>query len=121
MSTNYVNPGLKQQYDVGVATTGVSSSSGYTLEIQYFFENGNAGETDVVVVDGTNQELDRFSLDEGQTRSNTGLAEDSFTLNQAATNYVSNTGNLYLRYEKTDSNRNKYIILEIGYQRLRTA
>jgi hypothetical protein len=121
MSTNYINPGLKQQYDVGVATTGVASSSGYTLEIQYFFENGNAGETDVVVVDDTNQELDRFSLDEGQTRSNTGLAEDSFTLNQAATNYVSNTGNLYLRYEKTDSNRNKYIILEIGYQRLRTA
>jgi hypothetical protein len=119
ITTNYINPGLKQQFDVGVATTGVASSNGYTLEIEYFFENGNAGETDVVVVDGANQELDRFSLDEGQTRSNTGLAEDSFTLNQAAANYVRNTGNLYLRYEKTDSNRNKYVMLEIGYQRLR--
>ncbi|MFC7174548.1 hypothetical protein ACFQL0_16700 [Haloplanus litoreus] len=84
-------------------TRGVAPSSTYTLELQYFFENGNTDGVDVVVVDADNRELDRFSLDQSQTRSNTGLAEDSFTLNQDATDYISNDGNLYLRYETTAS------------------
>ena len=121
LTTEYRNPGLEFQFNVGTVTRDVASSSAYTLEIQYFFENGNTDGVDVVVVDDGNRELDRFSLDQSQTRSNTGLAEDSFTLNQAATDYISNDGNLYLRYETTASSGGDYVLLEIGYQRLRAA
>ncbi|WP_251342759.1 Ig-like domain-containing protein [Haloplanus halophilus] len=119
LETEYRNPGKEHQFDVGTVTRNVAPSNSYTLEIAYFFENGNTDGVDVVVVDEGNQELDRFSLDETQTRSNTGLAEDSFTLNQAATDYISNNGDLYVRYETTSPSKGDYVLIEIGYQRLR--
>jgi len=95
-------------FNVGTATRNVPSANSYELDVDAEVQTGSADQVDVVIVDENNNEEQSISLSEFQN--------GPVTLNQDATDEISNSGELYVRYEK-DSGGNS-LTVEINYQRL---
>jgi len=104
LSTN----GSSDELNVGTATRNVGSASTYELDIDY--ESNKANKMDVRIVDADDDTV-------FQTIPLTEFDDGPVTLNGAATNEVSNTGTLYVRYERTGSGSDS-VTVDVDYQRL---
>lgn len=88
------NPNLR----VGIATSVPDDGSTYYLEVNYVYENIPDKEVEVRIVDDSGNTLQTESLPErGQSRT---LRE--IELNDAATNYAKNNGEVYVVYYSGD-------------------
>ncbi|MFD1633660.1 Ig-like domain-containing protein [Haloplanus ruber] len=93
--------------NVGTVTRNVGSTSTYELDIGY--ESNKAGKVDVRIVDDDDTVLQTIPL--------TDFNDGPVTLNGAATDEVSNTGTLYVRYERTGPGGDS-VTVDVDYQRL---
>ncbi|MCD2201577.1 hypothetical protein LPA44_17075 [Halobacterium sp. KA-4] len=121
IETTYVNPGLEQTIDTGTRVATIDTGSTYALEFAYFFENGNAGQVNVAILDDSGTVLQSASLDQSQTRSSTNGSPPgtAIQLNTQASNYIDNNGEIYVEF-RTPGSEKDYTQFLVDYLRIQT-